>query len=130
MRALALGALLIFGLSANAQDWRYRDRGYDREPLNRVRADLERAAHDMYYLSGGEMRRLNKAREEIGEFQSKWERGRYDRHELDDVIGSVQHVVDHNRLQPRDRDYLLEDLARLREFRARGGYAGGNGYRY
>jgi hypothetical protein len=128
MRTWVLTLLFVCGLCANAQDWRYRDRGYDREPLNRVRADLERAGHDMYYLSGGERRRLNKAREEIGEFQTKWERGRYDKGELNDVISSVQHVVDHNRLQPRDREYLMEDLARLREFRARGGYSG-YGYR-
>ena len=106
---------------------RYERGGYQREPLDRVRADLDRAARDLYYLSGGEMRRFNKVREEIAEFQQKWERGRYDRHEMDEVIGSLQRVVDRNRLEPRDRDLLLNDLSRLRDLRAR--YSGQNGYR-
>jgi hypothetical protein len=117
---LAAAALLLMGMTANAQ---YR-RDYDddhrrqREPLDHVRADLERAAHDMYYLSEGELRRFNRVRQEIGEFQQKWERGRYDKHELGEVIGRLQSVVDKNRLQPRDRDRLFDDLMRLREFRA------------
>jgi hypothetical protein len=117
-------ALLLMGVSANAQ---YR------EPLNYVRADLDRAGRDMYYLSGRELKRFNHVREEIAEFQAKWDRGRFDRHELDDVIGSLQSVVDKNRLEPRDRDRLLDDLSRLRAFRASGGYAGNSprsGYRY
>ena len=103
--------------------------GYQREPLDRVRADLDRAARDMYYLSGGEMRRFNKVREEIAEFQQKWERGRYDRHEMDDVIGSLQRVVDHNRLEPRDRNVLLDDLGRLRDLRSRYSDQSRYGYR-
>ena len=103
--------------------------GYQREPLDRVRADLDRAARDLYYLSGSEMRRFNKVREEIAEFQQKWERGRYDRHEMDDVIGSLQRVVDRNRLEPRDRDMLLNDLGRLRDLRARYSDQSRYGYR-
>lgn len=129
MKSLAVVGLLAIGATANAQDGRY---GYGdvrgREPLDRVRADLDRAARDMYYLSGGERRRVNHARDEMGEFQRKWERGRFDKGELDDVIGSLQHVVDKNRLQPRDRDRLLSDLDHLREMRARRGYFGRDRY--
>ena len=129
LRNFAIAGLLVISVAANAQDRRdgYGDvrRG---EPLDRVRADLDRAVRDMYYLSGGEARRINHARDEIGEFQRKWERGKFDKGELDDVIGSLQHVVDKNRLQPRDRDRLLDDLNRLREFRARRGYSGRDRY--
>lgn len=130
VKNLAVAGLLLGGLALHAQDWRYQDPGYYRgdyragdpnmrEPLDRVWADLDRATRDMYYLSGGEMRRMNHAREEMSEFQRKWERGHYDKGELNDVIGSIQKVVDHNRLQPRDRDMLVGDLYRLRDFRAR-----------
>ena len=90
---------------------------YRREPLDEVRADLDRASRDMYYLSRSEMNRFNKVRHEIGEFQRKWERGKFDRRELDDVIRSLDQVVNRNRLQPRDRDLLLNDISRLRGFR-------------
>ena len=125
------GAYAQYGRDRNERYPQYgrSDRGgYQREPLDRVRADLDRAARDLRYLSGGEMRRFNKVREEIAEFQNKWERGRFDRHELDDVIGSLQRVVDRNRLEPRDRDLLQDDANRLRDVRAR--YTGGQGYRY
>ena len=45
----------------------------------------------------------------------------FDRHELDDVIGSLQSVARSNRIRPRDRDMLMGDLERLREIRARSG---------
>ena len=90
---------------------------YRREPLDEVRADLDRASRDMHYLSRSEMNRFNKVRHEIGEFQHKWERGKFDRRQLDDVIRSLDQVVNRNRLHPRDRDLLLNDIARLRGFR-------------
>ena len=139
-KALLAMALLGAGLPGQAQygpgqynGGGYAPRGYtpdarSGDPLDQVGRDLDRAGADMYYLSRGEIRRLNHARHEIGEFQGKRMRGRFDRGELNDVIGSLQHVVDKNRLQPRDRDLLFNDLARLREFRARSQYSG-YGYR-
>ena len=114
----------LFATTAFAQyrqpdPYRYDNRSR-REPLDEVRADLDRAARDMNYLSGAEMKRFNKVRQEIGEFQRKWERGRFDRRELTDVINSLQRVVERNRLHPRDRDLLLNDVARLHSFRDRG----------
>jgi hypothetical protein len=146
MNRVLKNAIIGIGLASlaagvNAQDWRYRDRDdyryneyrqpYGREPLDRVRADLDRAANDLFYLSRDDMRRFQHVREEIAEFQSKWERGWFDRRELDDVIVTLQRVVEYNRLRPVDRDLLANDLYRLREIRERNrGYVnGGNGYR-
>lgn len=106
------------------------DYGYGREPLERVVMDLERAAGNLEYLSRGELNRFNHAREEIREFQEKWRRGRFDSDELDDVISGLQHVVNNNRLEYRDRDVLLYDLRRLRDFRSRGAYYRRDHYRY
>lgn len=141
-KTLLGSGLLLQGLTASAQVYRgnngyYRDYGYGnngydyrygREPLDRVRADLERAAANVGYLSHGEVSRLNHALDEITEFQQKWNRGFFDRHELDDVIGSLQRVVSSNRLRYEDRDTLFNDLQRLREFRSRSRYSDRPGY--
>lgn len=139
--AMVGGALMAGGLAANAQVYgggyydrgrfygdvgrgdRYRDdRDYRGGGLfDRVRGDLDRA-ESHFYGSGGDRRRFNKVREELGEFQGKWASGRFDRHELDDAIGALHRVVNDNRLDYRDRDVLQDDLFRLRDFRARYGY--------
>jgi len=49
--------------------------------------------------------------------QEKLSRGVYDQRELDEVIGAMQRVVADNRLSPRDRDVLNDDLQRLRDYR-------------
>jgi hypothetical protein len=46
-------------------------------------------------------------------------RGVYDEQELDEAMGALQVVVDANRLGPRDRQILTDDLARMRDFRIR-----------
>jgi hypothetical protein len=89
--------------------------------LDRVRRDVDRADSDSFRVGGGsgDHKRFNKVREELGEFQGKLSSGRFDRHELDDAIKNLQRVVNDNRLDYRDRDVLVGDLAQLREFRAR-----------
>ena len=120
LKRAAAGALfLMLAVTTPAQPGRYDGR-YRREPLDEVRADLDRAARGMNYLSRPEMNRFNKVRREIAEFHRKWERGKFDRRELDDVVRSLDQVVNRNRLHPRDRDLLLSDIARLRGFRDRG----------
>lgn len=105
--------LLFAGATAFAQ----RDRFWWREPLNRVRADIDRAERDLHYLSGEELDRFNSARREIGEFQHRWEEGHYDKGALDRVIGNLNHVVEHGRLHAHDRDVLARDVDRLRDMR-------------
>ena len=110
----------FYGEVGRDRDDRYReDRGGGL--FDRVRADLDRAEADSHW-NGGDRRRFNKVREELGEFQGKWASGRFDKHELDDAIGALQKVVSDNRLDYRDRDVLRDDLFRLRDFRARYGY--------
>jgi hypothetical protein len=112
-------------LGAYAQDYpRYRDddrnygerRGVRGGLVEQVQSDLRYAQEGVY--SRGEARRLQKAREELWEFQRKWNAGRFDRHELDDAIAAIQHVLDHSGLDERSRSMLWNDVQRLREFRA------------
>jgi hypothetical protein len=130
---LAITSLLAAGATAYAQyPGPYGDRGgygdrgsyygrdaYNRNPgdlFGRVRADLERAEANSNW-NGGDRRRFNKVREELGEFQRTGKRG-----ELNDTISAMQHVVDSNRLAYRDRNVLAQDLYQLRDFRARDGW--------
>jgi hypothetical protein len=119
---LAGSALLLLTVSANAQYPR-GDRYYDRDDyrnrggiLERVREDLNRAESHSY-ANGGDRKRFNKVREELNDFQRSG-----NPHELNEPIGRLQNVVNDNRLAPRDRDILADDLYRMRDFRARNGW--------
>ncbi len=120
----AAAALFLIAPAVNAQygergrgDDRYRT--YGREPLDRVRADLNRAERDLNYLSNDEMRRFRVVRERIFEFQRNWERGRFDREALNETIRGLDNIVARYRLRPRDRDLLADDVSRLRDMRDR-----------
>lgn len=120
----AASVLLLFAFTASAQRPYDRDRDdryqrFGRTTINRVRADLSRAEGNMRYLGEGEMRRFQTIQRNLAEFQRKWERGRYDRDDLDRAIVDLRGLVDRGRLRPRDRDLLADDLRRLHELRDR-----------
>lgn len=135
MRHLPVLAIVaLFGAVASAQPQyypgpppageRYGDRGsyygrVERNPgdlFNRLRSDIERAEANSNW-NGGDRRRFNKVREELGEFQRSNKP-----HELNDTISALQHVVNSNRLVYGDREILAQDLYQLRDFRARNGW--------
>jgi hypothetical protein len=113
MTRLAGSAFLLLAVSANAQH-NYRNGG---GILERVRADLDRAESHSYG-NGGDRKRFNNVRQELNDFRRSG-----NPHELNEAISKLQKVVNDNRLAPRDRDILADDLYRMREFRA------GNGWR-
>jgi hypothetical protein len=129
---LACSVVLLSNGLASAQSYPrdpYYDRGYGNygsygiRLFDQVQAHLERAAYNAYGSRG----RIERARKDVYDFQKRLNQGRLDRHELDEAIGSVQRVVDSNSIDQRDRYVLLNDLARMREFRAsRGGYDRGS----
>lgn len=94
-------------------------RGFGRGILDRVRTDLDRVAGDVSSFSEDEMRRFNRVRDRIAEFQSAWEGGRFDREMLSEVIGGLNAIIERSRLRARERDDLAEDLGRLKELRER-----------
>ena len=113
-----VAALLVLGSLAQAQ---YGPRGiyHPRSVsgiIDRVHADLNRGYRG-WHISHGDRKRLDHAGHELRDFASKWNRGRFDKGELDDAIGSIQHVVDNNHLSGRERDALYNDLAQLRNMR-------------
>ena len=110
--ALLSVACLGIAISASAQQ-RYPDRLFwqVRDDLNRVESTSFPFNHDR--------RRLDHTRHELNELQDKFDHGRFDRVEFNDVIGAMTTVVADNRMQPRDRELLNQDLHRLYEFRDR-----------
>ena len=83
-----------------------------------IREDLDRATSSASPYRG-DRQRLDRTKYQLDELQTKLSRGFYDERELNEVTGSLQSVVDSNRLTPRDRDILAEDLRRLDDFRVR-----------
>jgi hypothetical protein len=67
---------------------------------------------------GRDRYRIDRTKQELNELQGKLEHHRYDERELDDVIGSLGRVVADNRMSPRDREVLNDDVNRLRDYRA------------
>jgi hypothetical protein len=112
--------LLIAAATASvAQTYDYRVEGSirrDRALFDKARIDLDHAS-GYPYASRSDIERFDLARRDLFDFESRFDQGRYDRHELDKAISRVEHVVVHNSLDPRDRGALSDDLRRMKDFR-------------
>jgi hypothetical protein len=80
-----------------------------------VRTDLEHV-WSAVRASDQEHRRLEKTKEELTQMQSDLDHGRWDNGILNDVIDSIRKSSNDDRLAPRDRTVLADDLVRLKEF--------------
>jgi hypothetical protein len=120
MSTLAGFAVAIPAFAQYPYDRPYGDRDsarQDRALFDRARMDLDRAAN-YPYASRSDRKRFDDARRELFDFSSRFDSGRYDKHELDRAIDRVQNVVSHNSLDGRDRGALDEDLRRMRDYRS------------
>jgi len=112
--------IAALALSAAAQDWyhereeRYRGDQWRPHIFMHVRTDLEHVWSGR--ASGKEQTRLAKTEEELAKMQRDLDHGRWDNNILNDVIDSIRKSSDDQRLAPRDRGVLTDDLARLQEF--------------
>ena len=84
--------------------------------IDRVHGDLN-AAYGARRFSDAERDRLNNAERQLREFSQKWTNAKFDKGELDDAIGAIQHVLDNNRMPVGTRDALSDDVAQLRQMR-------------
>jgi hypothetical protein len=100
------------------RDERFRGDAWRQRFFERIREDLEHVQSGAFPF-GADQYRLARTRQELDELQGKLSAGRYDQRQLDDVIGAMDRVVRDNRLSRGDREVLIDDLSRLREFRAR-----------
>ena len=106
---------------ASAQDWyhdrdaRYQGDQWRPQVFTQVQTDLEHV-WSARNASDKENARLNKTKEELGRMQADLEQGRFDNGILNDVIDSIKKSSNDERLSPRDRDVLSDDLARLHDY--------------
>jgi hypothetical protein len=122
MRKLFWASLIMTALafSVAAQDWyqqreeRFRGEGWRPHLFMHVRTDLEHVWSGR--AASRERERLAKTEDELTHMQADLDHGRWDNGILNDVIDSIRKSSDDQRLAPRDRDVLADDLRRLKEF--------------
>jgi hypothetical protein len=122
MSKLVTAGLMMTALafSVAAQDWyhereeRFRGEGWRAHLFMHVRTDLEHVWSGR--AADRERRRLAKTEEELTQMQADLDHRRWDNGVLNDVIDSIRKSSDDQRLAPRDRDVLADDLRRLKEF--------------
>jgi hypothetical protein len=120
-KLLTIGVIIAAGaLSAVAQDWyheredRFRGEEWRRHLFMHVRTDLEHVWSGR--AANREQTRLAKTEEELTKMQADFDQGRWDNGILDDVIDSIRKSSNDERLEPRDRNILADDVRRLKEF--------------
>ena len=120
----AAAAFLVLAGAAFAQspDWyqqreeRFRGENWRGRLFTEVREDLNHVQATTF--GGRDEFRLVRTKQELDELQGALAAHRYQEQKLDEVIGTLQRVVADNRMPPRDRDMLNDDLQRLRDYRA------------
>jgi hypothetical protein len=114
--------LMLAGIAlAQPPDWyahreeRYRGEQWRGHMFAEVREDLDHVQAATFV--GRDEFRLVRTKQELNELQSDLTAHRYSQVKLDQVIATMQRVVADNRMKPRDRDILNDDLQRLRDYR-------------
>src|ERR1700733_4614732 len=108
-------------LSGGAQDWyhdrdaRYQGDQWRAQVFSQVRSDLDHI-WSARNASEKENTRLEKTKEELTKMQADLDQGRFDNGLLNDVIDSLKKSADDQRLSPRDRDVLNDDVSRLHDY--------------
>jgi hypothetical protein len=113
-RNITAGLLLatFVTLSGAAQDWyadrdtRYQGEQWRSQVFTQVRTDLDH----IWSAQGAS------EKEELTVLQAKLDRGQFDNGTLNDVIDSIRKSSNDQRLAPRDRAVLTDDLARLKDY--------------
>jgi hypothetical protein len=123
MKQSTIAVLILASVTsiAFAQDWyhdrdeRYRGDRWRPHVFSHVREDLEhiRSARN---ASEKENARLERTREELAKMQADLDQGRFDNGLLNDVIDSLRKSANDQRLSPRDRDVLNDDVSRLHDY--------------
>jgi hypothetical protein len=117
--ALTLAGLLT--LTAGAQDWyhdrdqRFQGQQWKAQVFTEVRTDLDHV-WSARNASEKENARLERTKEELTKMQGDLDQGRFDNGILNDVIDSIRKSADDQRLAPRDRAVLSDDVARLKQY--------------
>ena len=123
MKQVMTAVLLLASVTsiAYSQDWyhdreaRYQGDQWRGQIFSEVRSDLDHI-WSARGASEKENARLDKTKEELSKMQADLDQGRFDNGLLNDVIDSIKKSADDQRLSPRDRDVLSDDLNRLHDY--------------
>jgi hypothetical protein len=120
-RTFTIGAIVAaLALSAVAQDWyhdreeRFRGEEWRTHVFMHVRTDLEHC-WSAVHASDKERKRLETTEQELAKIQADFDQGRWDNGIINDVIDSIRKSSNDDRMAPRDRAVLADDLARIKE---------------
>jgi hypothetical protein len=96
-----------------------------RDLIARVQTHLKHAADfgnngDVKKVKRDEkdIERYRNAQKKASDFDRNLSKGKFDKGELDSLIGDLKNVIEHNTLESQDRDALTDDIRDLRDFRA------------
>jgi hypothetical protein len=123
MRKIIAAGFIVAALAtaAFAQDWyhereeRFRGEGWRAHVFTEVRTDLDHI-WSAFHAADTERERLEKTKEELTKMQADLDQGRWDNGILNDVIDSVRKSSNDQRLSPRDRQVLADDVVRLKDY--------------
>ncbi|HSU32471.1 MAG TPA: hypothetical protein VLJ11_14660 [Bryobacteraceae bacterium] len=124
-----LQAALVLGLAMSVQTLHAQyPRPYGERRVGPVEVTIqhiEAIARVNGVYSHRERERYDNALRHLGQFEERARRGDFDKGKLDQAIGDVQNLVDHNPMDGRARDILWRDLGALRSLRERYDYGYG-----
>jgi hypothetical protein len=122
MQIIKTGLIIAaLAVSAVAQDWyhereeRFRGEEWKAHVFMQVRTDLDHV-WSAVRASDRERARLDRTKEELTKMQADLDQGRWDNGLLNDAIDSIQKSSNDERLAPRDREVLADDLVRLKDY--------------
>jgi hypothetical protein len=123
MRQTITAGLIMAALAVSAfgQDWyhdreeRFRGDQWRPKVFEHVRTDLEHV-WSAFHAAERERARLDKTKEELTKLQADYDQNRFDNGILNDVIDSIRKSSNDDRLAPRDRQVLADDVVRLKDF--------------
>lgn len=123
MRRVLTAAFVTAALAASvmAQDWyqerqnRFRGEEWRAHVFDQVRVDLDHV-WSSFHAAEREQVRLNKTKEELAKMQTDLNQGRFDNGLLNDVIDSLRKSSNDDRLAPRDREVIADDVIRLKDY--------------
>src|ERR1043165_9939718 len=129
IKAVAGAGLLLSGITASAQypyqyqprdqaRYRYNDTQDERQLVERIQADLNRASAS-FFMSSSDRYRIDAAREQLNDVENLLNSGTLNRRELGEAMFALRRVLNSNTLSERSRDMLENDLNRLQELRFR-----------
>jgi hypothetical protein len=127
IRTGAAALMLLPGWQVLQAQWYPQAGNYQRQPASpadRTIEDLRQVAQRNTF-SHGEHERFDHAIEHLSQFSGKLYAGRFDHGRLDRGIDDMRNVLQRNRIDPRGREILSNDLNELLRYRSN--YAG---YRY